>query len=132
MAEDILVTEHLSSDMIKAGARLVERLDDKEAKVKSAFWFYSPEDKTWRLIIASPLVDDIGPREYYRKVLDANTAASNDEALISLNDISVTNTTNQFVQILSHAGARLANTRLSRSAVAGNFIEDSYIYRANL
>ena len=134
MAKDILVTESLSDSMIKAGAKLIERLDAENAQVKSAFWLYFSEDKSWKLIIASPLVDSEGPREYYKRVVTANSAAANDEETVSLHDISVTNTSNQIVQLLKMAigtGTGTSGIRFSRNTINGLFIEDSYLYRSN-
>ena len=135
MAKDILVAESLADSMIKAGAKLVERLDAEQSEIKSAFWLYYSEDKAWKLIIASPLVDSLGPREYYKKVVAANSAASEEEEVISLNDIGVTNTANQIVQLLKFAistGGGISGIRFSRNTINGHFIEDSYIYRSNL
>lgn len=134
MAKDILVTENLSDSMIKSGAKLIERLDAEQSQVKSAFWLYFSEDKAWKLIIASPMVDSLGPRDYYKKVVDANDLASEEEEIISLNDIGVTNTTNQNVQLLKFAvstGEEISGVRFSRNTINGNFIEDTYIYRSN-
>ena len=135
MAKDILVAESLSESMIKAGAKLVERLDAEQSEIKSAFWFYFSEDKNWKFIIASPLVDSLGPREYYKKVVDANSDALEEEEVISLNNIGVTNTANQIVRLLKFAvstGGEISGIRFSRSTINGHFIEDSYIYRSNL
>lgn len=134
MAKDILVAESLSDSMIKAGAKLVERLDAEQSDIKSAFWLYYSEDKAWKLIIASPLVDSLGPREYYKKIVGANSSASVEEEVISLNDIGVTNTANQIVQLLKFAigtGGGISGIRFSRNTINGHFIEDSYIYRSN-
>lgn len=134
MAKDILVTENLSDSMMSAGAKLVERLDARKSEVKSAFWFYFSEDKAWKLIIASSQVDSLGPREYYKKIVGANSAASENEEVISLNDIEVTNTANQIVQLLKFAIGTddgISGIRLSRSTINGYFIEDAYIYRSN-
>jgi len=135
MAKDILVAESLSDSMIKAGAKLIERLDTEQAEIKSAFWVYFSEDKAWKLIIASPLVDSLGPREFYRKVVKANSDASQEEEVISLNHIGVTNTANQIAQLLKIAIGTvdgISGIRFSRNTINGHFIEDSYIYRSNL
>lgn len=134
MAKDILVTESLSGSMMQAGARLVERLDAENSEVTSAFWLYFQDDKLWKLVIASPLVDSEGPREYYKKVVSANSAASENEEIISLNDIGVTNTANKIVQLLEAAIATddsISGIRFSRNTISGTFIEDSYIYRTS-
>lgn len=134
MAKDILVTESLTDSMMKAGAKLIERLDAKKSEVKSAFWLYYNEEKIWKLIVASPLVDAEGPREYYKRIVNANALASSDEETVSLNDIGVTNTTNQIVQLLKMmvaTGDGISGIRFSRNTINGVFIEDTYIYRSN-
>lgn len=134
MAKDILVTESLSDSMIKAGTKLIGKLDAMNAEVKSAFWLYSSEDKTWKLIISSPLVDTVGPREYYRKIVAANNSLPKENETISLNEIVVTNTTNNFVKTLNFGIAidnGCSGVRLSRNTINGNFIDDVYIYRSS-
>ncbi|MBP2701877.1 hypothetical protein [Photobacterium lucens] len=134
MAKDILVTERLTDSMMKAGAELVARLDKNNADVKSAFWFYLSEDQVWKFIVASPQVDTIGPREYYKKINEANLLAEDTENVISLNDIGVSNTQNQIVQTLKFAigtGDGISGIRFSRNTINGIFIEDTYIYRSN-
>lgn len=134
MAKDILVTERLTDLMMSAGAELVTRLDENNADVRSAFWFYLSEDQVWKLIIASPQVDIAGPRAYYKKINDANLLAEETENVISLNDIGVSSTTNPIVQILKFAistGDGISSIRFSRNTINGIFIEDTYIYRSN-
>lgn len=134
MAKDILVTESLSESMINAGAKLIERLDDKKSQVRSAFWLYISDEEIWKLMIASPLVDSEGPRNFYKRIMDANDLAEKDEAIVSLNDIGVTNTSNQTVQLLKIAigtGDGIYGIRLSRNTINGFFVEDCYIYRSN-
>lgn len=87
MAEEILVTESLSDQMIKSGAKLVGRLDASNSEVKSAFWLYSPEERLWKLVIASDLVVSEGPRNFYKRVVAANKDADAEEPVLSLNDI---------------------------------------------
>jgi len=135
MAKDILVTESLSDSMIQSGIKLIERLDAVNTNIKSSFWFYVSEEKIWKLIIASPLVDTEGPREYYKKIVEVNSLAEELEETISLHDISVTNTSNQIVQLLKSAintGKEIAGIRFSKNTINGMFIEDTYIYRSNL
>ncbi len=135
MAKDILVTESLSDSMIQSGIKLIERLDAVNTNIKSSFWLYVSEEKIWKLIIASPLVDTEGPREYYKKIVEVNALAGELEETISLHDISVTNTSNQIVQLLKSAintGKEIAGIRFSKNTINGMFIEDTYIYRSNL
>lgn len=134
MAKDILVTEALSEQMVKAGAKLVERLDENKSDVKSAFWLFLPEERRWKLVIASTLVASEGPRNFYKRVVAANQQAETEESVISLNDIGVTGVEHQVVQLLRHAigtGGSISGIRFSRNTINGIFIEDAYIYRSS-
>ena len=55
---------------IDAGKRLLQALDIAKIKVDAAFWFYREASEDWRLYIATPLVQELGPRMAYSKVLD--------------------------------------------------------------
>ena len=134
MAKDVLVTETLSEQMISAGATLVERLDAQDAKVKSVFWLFFPEDRFWKLIVASPLVVSEGPKSFYKKIVEANQLANKDEWVISLNDISVKGPEHQVVQLIQCAietGTDSSGIRISRNNVNGYFIEDAYLFRSS-
>jgi hypothetical protein len=134
MAKDLLVTDSLSKQMINAGAKLIERLDNSNAEVQSAFWLYLSDFRTWKLVIASNLVTTDGPRKYYEKIVAANRSAQEDESIISLNDIGVAATDHKIVQLLAimiSTGPGISNIRFSKNNINGFYIEDSYIYRSN-
>ncbi|WP_300670806.1 hypothetical protein [Desulfoluna sp.] len=135
MGEDILVIENLTEQMMAAGARLVQRLDDTAADVAAAFWFYSSENRSWRLMIASQKVEFDGPRKYYKRILDANKEAGETESVVALEDTEVTDTSASIVQVLKHAvstGPGISGLRFSRNTVQGMFIDDVYVYRMNI
>lgn len=56
MAEEVLVGEQLTPDMIKSGELLVVALDKLDVVVKGAYWLLLPDQRDWRLVIASPEV----------------------------------------------------------------------------
>jgi len=135
MVEDILVIENLTEQMMTAGSQLVKRLDDTSADVAAAFWLYSSENRSWRLMIVSQKVEFDGPRKYYKRILDANKEAGEAESVVALEDIEVTDTFAPIVQVLEHAvstGPGLSGLRFSRNTVEGMFIEDVYVYRMNI
>lgn len=136
MAKSVLVTGEFTEVMEKAGAALLRRLDTGQADVRSAFWFYFPDVKAWKLVVASKKVDSEGPREFYKRIVKANKAAAKDEYVLSLNDIGVTNLSNPIVMLIGIAvgtprGA-VGGIRFSRNTINGNFIEDAYIYRSSI
>ncbi|CAM4153135.1 hypothetical protein [Vibrio neonatus] len=133
MAKDILVTKRLTDSMMEAGAELLNRLDASASDVKSAFWLFLSEEHVWKFIVASPLVESLGPRKYYKKINEANQLAKGTESVISLNDISVLNTNDSIVKVLNDAlktDNDLSGIRFSRNTINGMFIEDTYIYRS--
>lgn len=133
MAKDIVVAGSLTDSMIKAGAKLVKRLDTLDACITSAFWLYISDEKLWRLIICSPKVDVDGPREFYKKIVLANNTATAVEKVVSLNDIGVTGPSNHIVKLIRNVVATengISEIRFSRCTINGHFIEDSYIYRS--
>jgi hypothetical protein len=50
------------------GRRLIEALDQGGFPVVAAFWSFFPDGDLYRLVIASPVVDEKGPREAYTKI----------------------------------------------------------------
>lgn len=56
MAEETVVKECLTEEMIKAGADLIRRLDEAHLKVNASFWLYLADMNVWRLMIASPTI----------------------------------------------------------------------------
>jgi len=135
MAKEVVVRELLSEPMIEAGKRLIERLDESDSDVQVAFWMFFPDEKCWKLIIASESVAHDGPRQFYKRVVEANKKADESESVVSLHDVSATDNSDTFVNLLRSAistGDEIAGIRFSRNAINGTFIEDSYIYRINI
>ncbi|WP_243974188.1 hypothetical protein [Vibrio natriegens] len=135
MAKELLVRDYLSPQMINSGGKLIKKLDEQNAEVKSALWFFMPETRTWTLLIASPLVSENGPKQFYKKIIDANRKSKLSERVISINNISATSPSDPLIQIIN----TMINTdkeaingiRFSRNTINGVFIEDCHIYRSS-
>ena len=135
MAKEVVVRELLLEPMIEAGKRLIERLDESDSDVQAAFWMFFPDEKCWKLIIASESVEHDGPRQFYKRVVEANKKADESESVVSLHDVGATDTSDTFVNLLKMAistGDEISGIRFSRNTINGTFIEDSYIYRINI
>ena len=118
MDKELVVREVLSEQMIGAGAKLIERLDQSESNVQAALWLFLPEEKIWKLMIISPLVK-----------------ADESESIISLNDVGVADTSIPLISLLRIAistGGGIGGIRFSKDTINGVFIEDAYIYRINI
>ncbi len=136
MVKNALVRETLSEEMINAGRYLLEQLDSVKSDIKSFFWFFFPEEKIWKLIIASPLVKKEGPRSFYKRIIDINRSLeSDDKETISLNNILVVNTENEIVKLLGFfidTGDTISGIRFTGNTINGVYIEDAFIYRSNV
>src|SRR5688572_25775430 len=53
---------------IHHGQRFLDALDAAGVPVESAFWLYTSEWDEWRLVFATPIVDEHGPLEAYRRL----------------------------------------------------------------
>ncbi len=110
---------------------LIEALDKTEFKVDASLWFYSSDSDEWRLLIASPFVEENGPRNSYgfiRSVLAQPSPPSG----ISLKNVSVLSPKNRLIKLIKTAistGPDIAGIRFTRNVINNTLIEDAYIYR---
>lgn len=129
MAEETLVKESLTDRMIAAGAELTRTLDRAHWPVVASLWLFEPESNQWRLILASPAVNEKGPLEAYRHVSDALRATT---PKLSLDAISVVSPEDPLIRVLMSAyqtGFEIEGRRVFRSAINGHFVDDAYVYR---
>lgn len=132
MAKKLFITEWLSKEMILAGQFLIEKLDKTNAKVYAAFWLLDAEEKIWKLVIVSPLVETEGTKNYYKRISDIYQAVAIDEDIVALHDIDVCDTDNRIINALKNSvlgNAILGNNRLGKNIINGIYIEDMYLYR---
>lgn len=132
MAQDLLVGDQLTDDMITAGEHVVGALDKLNVLVKGAFWLLLPDQHVWRLVIASPEVRILGPKAVYRKVASALKRIPPNVHPITTKDITVVEDNSPLVQLLKalvKTGPTLSRIRMSRNVVNGQLIEDALLYR---
>lgn len=131
-ANEAVVSNTLSQEMIKAGESLVTKLDKLRFIVDAALWLYLPEEQVWRLVIASPEVGVIGPQKSYKQVQSALGKLDEEQVKIPLKDITVVDTKDTLINLFGRAmktGKGISGIRFSRSSINGVPIEDAYIYR---
>ncbi len=139
MAEETLVKEQLTPEMITVGRNMTRSLVLAEFDLLCSIWLYSPESNRWSLVLASPVVGRDGPRKAYElveKVLQANG-----ETDVWFQNISVISPSHPLVTALRSLGRFdvtlpgqgpgtyvEVNRRFTRSRVGDMFVEDAYIY----
>ena len=134
MAQELLVSDHLTTEMISTGTLVIKSLDSAKVGLKAAFWRYLPDERTWRLFLVSPQVRNLGPTAVYRKVNDAIARMPVDALRPKTNDISILDdksmTYTRIRSLLSDPSSS-SGVRLARSSAGGKLADDLYVYRAN-
>ena|ERR1043165_10100874 len=130
MAEEILVKEYLTKEMIEAGEKLLRRLSASDFEVVAAFWLYYAEPEEWRLTLAWPLVDKEGPRKGYTKIREVLEQAGDKIPGLDLLNITVVSPNKEIVRALASAKdlSALQGKRFPRSGFGGVYVDDIYIY----
>lgn len=120
--------ELVKKDM-EDGKKLILALDNSTFQVVAALWFYDNEDGEWRLIVASPLVEEKGTKEAYAFIQKKIARLS--PIGIALRQISVISPNNDLIKLLKVAirtGNVISGVRFTHNTINNVFIEDAYIY----
>jgi hypothetical protein len=144
MADQVLVKEPLTQEMIFAGDEITRRLvNDREFHLVCSLWLYTVESNEWRLTVATPIVDNSGPIHAYQMIqgiIGDDRSAYLDLPLYS---ISVLRSNHALVRALRSLGPfqiqelprgpRLGSTirvpkRITLMRVQDVFIEDALVY----
>jgi len=129
MAEETLVKEVLSTEMINGGRELTVCLSNTELGVTASFWFYLIDNVRWNLMFGVSQVLEEGTVKAYtiiqselegRRIPGVNFS----DVVVLQSDHPVIRRLNSFVE----GGRSAAEVRVSRSVVENVFIEDAYIY----
>lgn len=132
MAQDSVVKQVLTEEMIKAGADLTRKLDEMGWPVFASLWLYLTDSNDWILLLASPRVASEGPKQAYEVVQRALAEISKPENAITLSKVGVSDLANPLIALLRVAvgtGPGISGIRFTRNVINGQFIEDAYIYR---
>jgi hypothetical protein len=119
-------------DRISRGEELIEELKKAEYPVHRAFWWYSSERYSdWRLVIASPLVDQRGPLAAYKK-LDAVLRKHRPDLILWVKSVHLVSPNDSLIRDLDKTypegdmTSRAIN--LCGSTVGSTYIEQAYLY----
>ena len=130
MAEELLVGNTLTNEMIQFGNDFISLLDKKKFSIDAALWFYYPNIYQWRLILSMPEVNVKGPKVAYQKI--QNALKKLDFGKISLQQIHILDMSDPLIMLLKSAiktGKGISGIRFTQNTINGILIEDAYIYR---
>ncbi len=132
MAENTVVKEQLTEEMVEAGAQLTSKLDEMGLPIAAALWFFAPDINEWRLLFASTEVSTKGPRDVYERIQSAIRALGDKASAAPLSVIGVVEADYPLVNLLRivvQTGAGVSRIRFSKNVINGHFVDDALIYR---
>jgi hypothetical protein len=102
---------------------------NKKFPADGALWLFQSDSGEWHLLVATPRVDEVGPRKAYEELADITRRIPADSTqLLRIELISprlpfYVALRGVFGKTASVEGARLGNTQ-----IGGMYIDDAYIY----
>lgn len=132
MDQEAMVATTLTDDMIKSGAELIRKLDERGLQPDAAFWLYFPEPEEWKLVIVEVKLDRHGPREIYSEIQNVISDSKEQIGALPLDWVTLAKPDSPVVSLLRTAirtGPGLSGIRFTHNVINGTLIEDAYIYR---
>jgi len=122
--------EALSGTDVEFGSKIWQTLrGSKSFPVLGVLWLFQSSSDEWHLLIATPRVDEVGPRKAYEELSAITRRIPADSAQVSRIELVSPKLPfyealrSVFGQTASVEGARLGNTQ-----IAGMYINDAYLY----
>ena len=124
-----MVKETLVGLDVELGNQILGMLDAAKFPVPVALWIQREEEERWRLLLASPLYDRLGPRKAYRMLVD--TLWPSDQDWVN-SPIILQSTRTPLVRELRRIfgkAAKLTGMRLGGQTIGGVWVDEAYVYR---
>jgi hypothetical protein len=117
---------------IQEGRRFLDLLSEAGIKVQAAMWQWSELSDEWRFLIVTPLVQELGLKEAYRRLDDTLSAAeklaAENRPAVDLLNVSLMTPTARFYKSLRRELRNVHDRQVSKRAVGDHIIEDGFIY----
>jgi hypothetical protein len=125
-----MATATLVNHDIEIGRRIVAALTRASIPVTVYLWAFIPQLQEWQFMVATPLVDTKGPLAAYGEV---NRALQKDGVFddIPLSRIFLKSPSDKVLKSLEKESRVVPQEtfRVVNDQIAGNFVEDAYLYR---
>lgn len=133
MAQEVLVGQILTKEMIDAGAELLRDIEGWPLELSAAFWLFFSEADEWRLVLVSSRVDTDGPLKLYAKLSDLLYNGTEKKYGLDLSNISLFSPGEPLVRAAASVSKLydLTGKRLARGNFNGVYVEDIYVYFVN-
>lgn len=96
---------------------------------RGALWLFQPDSGEWHLLIATPRVDEVGPRKAYEELTDVTRhVAADSEQLLRIELISPRLPFYEALRSVFGKTASVEGARLGNTQIGGMYINDAYLY----
>ena len=115
---------------ISSGAEVLKALDGAKVKVSVALWAHLPEYADWRLVLAGPKFDEVGPEHFHRLLRESLAPAGFTPYNTPLTQILPMN--DPFIKALRRLFGKtktVEGMRIGGQLFGDRFVEDGYVYR---
>ncbi len=103
--------------------------ENEKFPAKGAFWLFESESGEWHLLIATPRVDQVGPRKAYEELSNITRQTSVDSTqLLRIELISPRQPLYQALRSVFGETASVEGARLGNTQIGGIYINDAYLY----
>lgn len=137
MAEETLVKETLTQEMVDCGWEVIRALKNRSVELSACFWLYSAEINDWKLVLSFPEVEKDGPKKAYQTIQsviwpEGYRMIDPDSLLfrLYLHDITVLSPSHPLVRSARSVtlGTESGGVRLKRGRLGDSFFDDVYVY----
>jgi hypothetical protein len=129
MAEEVVVREPLTNEMLDAGREITRLLAASDFRLVCSLWLYSSDSNEWRLMVSSPLVEEEGPKSAYGRI--GRLLPAKLDAIRGFDMLSITAVSPDQPPVVAIRSAfktdGFCDIRLTRSRIKNVFIEDGHI-----
>ena len=125
-----MVKETLVGIDVEWGEQILDLLDAAKFPVPVALWIRRGEEERWRLLLATPLYDRLGPGEAHDKLVD--TLWSSDLDWVD-SPLQLKSTRTPLVRELRRFFKKYPDARrhLGGKMIGGAWVEEAYVYRVH-
>ncbi len=122
--------EALTAPDIDFGTSLWRALrNTNQFPFNGVFWLFEPETDEWRLMIATPRLDVVGPKNAYTELAEVTKSIpGNNPQLRRIQLISPKHPFYQALRTVFGQKASVEGTRLGNTQIGGTYIDDAYLY----
>ena len=101
----------------------------RQFPANGALWLFQPDSGEWHLLIATPRVDEIGPKRAYEELTQVTRRIEADpEQLLRIELVSPRLPFYEALRSVFGKTASVEGARLGNTQIGGMYISDAYLY----